>query len=581
MVPDVQRSCSSVNPKSTIKNQKSAQRAAAHYFVAPKSRNGLLSYGKYFTGGVSMKNFAGIMLIFALGGALSACTSSVPKTGGIPAARVTGGDVEGMVADGLSIFKGIPFAASPVGGLRWKAPQPVIPWTGVKQTVAFGNSCMQDLGMARSMGDASEISEDCLYLNVWSPVTGASDRLPVLVWIYGGGFTGGMTSVPMYDGEKLAKKGVVVVSIAYRVGPFGFLAHSELSAESGKGSGNFGLEDMIAGLEWVKNNVGQFGGDPSKVTIFGHSAGGMAVSMLAASPQAAGLFRGVIAMSGASMAPLRAEERGGAGARVTVLSLAETEGAAFIGKLGAANIAAARGINAEEIQKAIAGSGVSFRPVADGHIIVDDQYLLYQAGRFNDTPILLGSTSDESASFGARKTNVAEFVKQVNSSYGSDAAAILAAYPHADDEQASLSSKQLSRDNSFGWNAWAWARMQAQNGKGKAFVYYFDHHAPTVPDGAGHGSDVPYAFQTLTGRDGAPPDASDAALSDIISSYWVNFTRTGDPNEAGLPAWPVYSDASPQAMVFRNGAGASEEYPNMDKLQAMDKYFTRLRGVLP
>jgi len=527
-----------------------------------------------------MKNFVSIMLIFALGGALSACTSSSPKTDGITAAKVTGGQVEGIVADGLSIFKGIPFAAPPVGELRWKAPQPVTPWTDVKRTVAFGNSCMQDIGMARSMGDASEISEDCLYLNVWSPAAGASDRLPVLVWIYGGGFTGGMTSVPMYDGEKLAKKGVVVVSIAYRVGPFGFLAHSELSAESGKGSGNFGLEDMIAGLEWVKNNVGQFGGDPSKVTIFGHSAGGMAVSMLAASPQAAGLFRGVIAMSGASMAPLRKEANGGAGARVTVLSLAETEGAAFIGKLGAANIAAARGISAEDIQKAIAGSGVSFRPVADGHIIIDDQYLLYQAGRFNDTPILLGSTSDEAASFGARKTDVAEFVKQVNSSYGSDAADILAAYPHADDEQASLSSKQLSRDNTFGWNAWAWARMQTQNGKGKAFVYYFDHHAPTAPDGAGHGSDVPYAFQTLAGRDGAPPEAADAVLSDIISSYWVNFTRTGDPNADGLAAWPAYSDASPQAMVFRNGAGAVEEYPNMDKLQAMDKYFTGLRGWL-
>ena len=432
--------------------------------------------------------------------------------------------------------------------------------------------------MARSMGDTSEISEDCLYLNVWTPAARASDRLPVLVWIYGGGFTGGMTSVPMYDGEKLAKKGVVVVSIAYRVGPFGFLAHSELSAESGRGSGNYGLEDMIHGLEWVKNNVGKFGGDPTKVTIFGHSAGGMAVSMLAASPEAAGLFRGVIAMSGASMAPLRASASGGAGARVTVLSLAETEGAAFLGKLGAADIAAARGISAEDIQKAIAGSGVSFRPVADGHIIMDDQYLLYQAGRFNDTPILLGSTSDEAASFGARKTTAAEFVKQVNSSYGSDAAAILAAYPYANDEEASLSSKQLSRDSTFAWNTWAWARMQTEYGKGRAFLYYFDQHAPASPDGAGHGLDVPYAFQTLAGRDGAPPEAADVALSDVISSYWVNCTKTGDPNADGLPEWPAYSDASPRAMIFSDGIGAADAYPNMEKLQAMDKYFARLRA---
>ena len=524
-----------------------------------------------------MEKILNIILISTFAFALFSCSSNVSEFYGIPVASITGGEIEGTVVDGLSIFKGIPFAAPPLGELRWKTPQPVVPWTGVKQTVAFGNSCMQDISMARSMGDTSEISEDCLYLNVWSPAAGASDRLPVLVWIYGGGFTGGMTSVPMYDGEKLAKKGVVVVSTAYRVGPFGFLAHSELSAESGMGSGNYGLEDMIAGLEWVKNNIGQFGGDPSKVTIFGHSAGGMAVSMLAASPAAGGLFRGVIAMSGASMAPLRTSERGGAGVRVTQLSLAEAEGAAFLGKLGAADITAARGVSAEDVQKAIAGSGVSFRPVADGHIIIDDQYILYQDGRFNDTPILLGSTSDEAASFGARKTTVAEFVKQVNSSYGSEAIGILTTYHHANDEEASLSSKQLSRDNTFGWNTWTWANMQVQNGKGKVFLYYFDHHAPTAPDGAGHGSDVPYAFQTLAGIDGAPPESVDVALSDVISSYWVNFTKTGDPNAGGLPAWPAYSDIMPRAMVFSDGAGAAEDYPNIEKLQAMDKYFARLR----
>ena len=517
------------------------------------------------------------MLVTAFALLFSACTSNLPEIAGIATVQTTGGQVEGTVADGLSTFKGIPFAAPPVGALRWKAPQPVVPWTDVKQTVAFANSCMQDMAMARQMGDTSEISEDCLYLNVWTPAARASDRLPVLVWIYGGGFSGGMTSVPMYNGEHLAKKGIVVVSIAYRVGAFGFLAHPELSAESGKGSGNYGLQDMIAGLEWVKNNVDRFGGDPSKVTIFGHSAGGMAVSMLAASPAAAELFRGVIAMSGASMAPLRTGARGETGLRVPLLSIAETEGAAFIGKLGAADITAARGISAEDIQKAVAGSGVSFRPVSDGNIIIDDQYRLYQSGRFNDTPILIGSTSDEAASFGARKTNVAEFVKQVNSSYGSDAAAILAVYPHANDEEASLSSKQLSRDNTFGWNAWAWAYMQARHGKGSAFVYYFDQHPPTSPDGTGHGLDVPYAFQTLTGRDGAPPESADVALSDVVSSYWVNFTKTGDPNANGLPVWTPYSDAAPKAMVFRNGAGTTEAYPNMEKLQVMDKYFARFR----
>jgi len=525
-----------------------------------------------------MKKILSLIFLSAIAATLSACASNIPEVVGIPTASVTGGNVKGTVAAGLSIFKGIPFAAPPVGELRWKSPQPVAPWTDVKQTVAFANSCMQNMEMARSMGDASNISEDCLYLNVWSPAARASDRLPVLVWIYGGGFSGGMTSVPMYDGEKLAKKGVVVISIAYRVGPFGFLAHSELSEESGRGSGNYGLEDMISGLQWVKNNADQFGGDPSKVTIFGHSAGAMAVSMLAASPEAAGLFRGVIAMSGASMAPLRLSASGEQGTRVPLLSVAEAEGAAFLGKLDAANIASARGISAEVIQNAISESGLSFRPVADGYIITDDQYLLYQAGRFNDTPILLGSTSDESASMGARKTNVTEFVKQVNSNYGPEAADILSVYPHANDEQASLSSKQLSRDAMFGWNAWTWARMQTQYGKGRAFVYYFDHHAPASPDGAGHGSDVPYAFQTLTGRDDEPPEAANVVLSDVVSSYWVNFTKTGDPNADELPAWPAYTDVLPQAMVFRDGISVAEEYPNVEKLQALDKYFARLRA---
>ena len=197
----------------------------------------------------------------------------------IQTAKVTGGEVQGVVADGISIFKGIPFATPPVGDLRWKAPAPVQTWTGIKKADAFGPACMQAAG---AMGNTAPVSEDCLYLNVWTPAKKPGEKIPVIVWIYGGGFSGGSTSTPMYDGMGFAKKGAVLVSVAYRVGPFGFLAHAELSRESGKGSGNYGLEDMIAGLKWVQKNIAQFGGDPSNVTIFGHSAGGMAVNMLAA-----------------------------------------------------------------------------------------------------------------------------------------------------------------------------------------------------------------------------------------------------------------------------------------------------------
>src|SRR5215471_18727919 len=253
-------------------------------------------------------------------------------------ADVTGGKVSGVVANGIVSFRGIPFAAPPVGELRWKAPQPLKPWIGVKQATRFGPSCVQDETIARILGATPEMSEDCLYLNVWTPAKAASDNLPVMVWIYGGGFVGGQTSVPLYDGTKLAEKGVVVVSVAYRLGAFGFLAHPELSKESRKGSGNYGLQDQIAGLKWVQANIAKFGGDPNKVTIFGESAGGMSVSMLAASPLAEGLFQRAISESGGNFGgPKRKPTEGGVTS--PALDVAEADGKRFLEKLGVKDIA--------------------------------------------------------------------------------------------------------------------------------------------------------------------------------------------------------------------------------------------------
>ena len=258
--------------------------------------------------------------------AAAALLVSLPAVAEIREVEVTGGRLAGVSANGIVSFKGIPFAAPPVGPLRWKAPQPVKTWTGVKQAFTFGASCMQDPNFAKIFGTSAPLSEDCLYLNVWTPAKTASDSLPVMVWIYGGGFAGGMTSIPAYDGTHFAEKGVVLVSVAYRVGAFGFLAHPELSRES-DGSGNYGLEDMIAGLRWVKANVGKFGGDPSRVTIFGESAGGIAVSMLAASPKAKGLFQGAISESGGNFGWARFADEGGV--NVTPLKAAETAGRNF------------------------------------------------------------------------------------------------------------------------------------------------------------------------------------------------------------------------------------------------------------
>jgi para-nitrobenzyl esterase len=493
----------------------------------------------------------------------------------IQTAKVTGGEVQGVVTDGISIFKGIPFAAPPVGDLRWKAPAPVQAWTGIRKADAFGPACMQAAG---AMGNTAPVSEDCLYLNAWTPAKKPGEKIPVIVWIYGGGFSGGSTSTPMYDGTGFAKKGVVLVSVAYRVGPFGFLAHPELSRESGKGSGNYGLEDMIAGLRWVKENIARFGGDPTKVTIFGHSAGGMAVNMLAASPVTKGLFERVICMSGGSFAPLQTSEQGGIGLGIPSLEFAESTGEEFLKKLGAANIKAARAMSADEIQKNVGGGmgggGLRFRPVADGYIIPSDLYSIYQARRFNDTPILLGNTSDELGSFGGRGKSItaAQFENQIKSQYGPHADAILRAYPHSTDAEAAKSSKELSRDSTFAWSTWTWARLQSEKGKGKAFIYYYDHHAPNV-NGSGHGSDVPYAFQTLAGGRGGAPKPEDLKLSDMISSYWVNFAKAGDPNGPGLPKWPAFAENNQQAMVFAETPDAMP-MPNLDKLRAFDAYMS-------
>jgi para-nitrobenzyl esterase len=492
--------------------------------------------------------------------------------------EVTGGIIEGVEQDGIFSYKGIPFAEPPVGELRWKAPAPVVPWTGVKKADAFGAACMQASG---AMGNTSPVSEDCLYLNVWTPAKTLGEKLPVVLWIYGGGFMGGSTSTAMYDGMGFAKKGVVLVSVAYRVGPFGFFAHPELSRESGRGSGNYGLEDMIAGMKWVRENIDRFGGDPSNVTIFGHSAGGMAVSMLAASPVTKGLFNRAICMSGGSFTPLQtsSETSTGINLGIPTLKFAESTGEEFLEKLGAADIAAARALNAEDIQNNRGfrmGIG-SFRPAADGYIIPDDLFSMYQAGNFNDTPILVGYTSNELGDMfgGGRNVTAAQFESRIKSQYGPQADALLSVYPHSTDAEAARSSKEISRESSFSWNTWIWARLQSRQGKSKAFSYYFDYHAPNA-DGAGHGSDVPYAFQTLGGGPQGGPKPEDLTLSDMISSYWAHFARSGDPNGPGLPEWPAFTEDDQKVMVFDAAPGARLE-PNLDKLKAFDAYFSWLR----
>jgi para-nitrobenzyl esterase len=488
--------------------------------------------------------------------------------------KVTGGTVQGVAGGNIVSFKGIPFAAPPIGDMRWHAPQPVKNWPGVKRTDTFGAGCMQDPSMAVMFGAPPKVSEDCLYLNVWTPAHTPSERLPVMVWIYGGAFAAGMTSIPMYDGTHLAQKGVVLVSIAYRVGPFGFLAHPQLSRE-GKGSGNYGLLDMIVALQWVKKNIDGFGGDPNRVTIFGESAGGIAVSMLCASPLAKGLFQRAISESGGYFQPQKFANEGGQNGQP--LKLAEKQGEQFLKDLGTDNIAAARTLSADLIQRE-AGPALSTRfwPVYDGYVLPGDQYQLYELNRFNDTPVLIGTNSDEGALFAQPGVTSASFATQVREGYDIKASAILAAYPSGSDSEAATSSKNLFRDTAFAWPTWAWARLQSRVGKSPVFMYYFDHRTPASPDGATHGAEIQYVFGNLDARLG-PPGAGEVALSDRMSTYWVNFARNSDPNGAGLPQWPVFTENT-QQVLYIDGTTVAKPVPNMTQLQALNEYYAWRRA---
>jgi para-nitrobenzyl esterase len=395
-----------------------------------------------------------------------------------------------------------------------------------------------------------------------------------MVWIYGGGFIAGSTSIPLYSGEQLAKHGVVVVSIAYRLGPMGFLAHPELSAESPQHtSGNYGLLDQIAGLQWVQRNIAAFGGDPRKVTVFGESAGGISVSLLAGAPLAKGLFRGVISESGGSFGPTR--RPGEPGENMPTLADAERAGIAYTRRLGAGSIAELRKLSAQSVQNAGFELG-TFWPVLDGKVIVGDQYEAYRKGGYNDTPILIGTNSDEGALFGPPASTDA-YVAAVHARFGPYAAELLKLYPPTP-SQWRQSSMDLARDVAFAWHTWVWADLQSQTGKSKAFVYYFDHVPPRAPDspfngaiGAVHTEEMPYVFQHLD----LWPVAwtpQDRALSETLASYWTNFAKYGDPNAPGLPPWPAFEHGNQAVMRFERRPQAGP-VPNLRKLQGLDAYF--------
>jgi para-nitrobenzyl esterase len=482
--------------------------------------------------------------------------------------QVKQGRLQGTAEDGLLVFKGIPFAKPPVGDLRWRAPQPVKKWDGVLQVNKFAP------GPIQGGNTPSGKSEDCLYLNVWTPAKSAKEKVPVLVWIYGGGFAAGATSEATYNGKNLAKKGVVLVSIAYRVGQLGFMAHPELSAENPKNvSGNYGLLDMIAGLQWVKENIAAFGGDPNKVTIFGESAGGIAVSMLCASPLAKGLFNGAVSQSGGSFGPTRLTTY--PGENMKTLKVAEKEGMDYMKSAGVDSIDKLRSIEADKLPAGRGWPGGGW-PIIDGWVIPDDQYKLYEAGKYNDIPVLIGYNSDEGTSF-TRTKDPKEFISSVETRYGKFAENLLKAYP-VGESSVPKTGRDLSRDAAFGWQTWSWARLQAKTGKSKVFFYYFDQHpdhpkdSPNYGFGSYHGQEVAYVFENL---DTSNPQTSksDFEISNLMGTYWTNFAKYGDPNGKDIPNWPAFSDSNPKLMYFNNTAYTGP-VPSAESLKVLDSYFS-------
>jgi para-nitrobenzyl esterase len=457
---------------------------------------------------------------------------------------VEGGATSGAVDRGIRVFKGIPYAAPPIGERRWRPPQRVVPWKGVRDGSAFGAECPQT-----QYGDGSvyvrplqKQSEDCLFLNVWTPARRGEKR-PVLVWIHGGALTRGSGISDTRDGVPLALKGIVLVTINYRLGALGYLAHPELTAESREhSSGNYGVLDQIAALEWVQRNIAAFGGDPAQVTVGGESAGSWAVNTLLASPLAKSLFVRAIGESGGrfSRTPYLAEDRNG-------LTSAEQVGVAFAKATGATSV---KELRALAVEKLLDVPGFRTQENVDGWVLPDEIRTIFAKKMQNVVPAIVGSNANEMTSFlapGTLPKTVDDYRKRIAQQYGVMADAFDAAYgPVRRDADIADALLGAARDTTFSLHMRTWARQTVAAGA-HAYLYSFSHVAPHPRASelkAFHASEIPYVFNVVPSKD--PREAGfaytdvDRRLADTMSSYWVNFVKTGDPNGPGLPRWDPY-----------------------------------------
>lgn len=511
---------------------------------------------------------------------LAAISLFIPAVLVAQTVRTEDGRLQGLRSGQVVTYKGIPYAKPPVGELRWREPQPASAWKGVRKATTFSPICMQN-GEPLPGAFPERVSEDCLYLNVWAPVRSGVARnkpLPVMVWIYGGGWTNGSSSTPLTWGDRLATKDVIVVSLNYRGGAFGFLAHPELTRESGRGaSGNYGLMDQIAALKWVQRNIAAFGGDPGRVTLFGQSAGSMSASLLMTSPLAKGLFHQLIGQSGGAFIPPEASPAGPS----FLLKGAERAGVQLAAALGARDLSAMRALPASAIMSQQRRGVDHF--ILDGHVLAREPYDVFKTAQQHPMPVLLGWNADEGMSFfDGRTIRAATFAADLQRDFGVLPAPLLAAYPATTDAQARASRAKLERDLRFGYDMWTWARLQSESGKGKAFLYHFAQVPPypagsrIAERGAAHGAELRYVFGHLDQEPWAW-SSFDHKLADTMASYWTNFAKRGDPNGPGLPFWPVFNADQEQVLHLRESITV-DGVVNRPALMVLDAIFAQARA---
>lgn len=481
------------------------------------------------------------------------------------------GQIEGELHNGYALYKAIPYAEPPLGKLRWHAPVKKAPWNGVYKSENWGDRPMQTTDPNQN-GNALPMSEDCLYLSVATPAKDKAERLPVFVNIHGGGFFTGSYSGTQ---DNFVNDSIVYCSIAYRLGSFGFMAHPEAAKESERGiAGNYGIMDQIMALQWIHDNIANFGGDPDKVTICGESAGGISVSILCASPLCKGLFRRAICESGGNFLPIRKSDTSVCGSAQD-MSYAMNNGLAFQKKLGCKNLSQMRKLPAEDIQAKTEFE--KYWPLVDGYVITGDTYQAYLDGNYNDVDLIVGYNSDEGSLF-VHGAGMDAYNKMASDNFNLDKEEFQKAFPASNDAEALQALRDVFRDVAFGWPSWAWASLQSRTGKHPVYFYYFDQLSENTlmrgTRGATHVAEMPFIYGF---NFGGRMTETDSHMAQIMERYWINFVKTGNPNANALPFWTVFKPGTPSVMYMKNGFFLSSE-PNKVQTEFLEKYLSKIRN---